>query len=75
MMMAEGAIMRRDLNRKRAHEFVVDHQVMPGLLLDGNHLFTGIAIVLIGSAHSTVLDCSLLVKDECRVRERSTTAV
>ncbi len=40
VMMAQGAIMRRDLDRKAANEFIGDDEMMPRFVLDGNGVFT-----------------------------------
>ena len=45
MMMAERAVVWRDFDRKRAHELVLDHEMMPRLLLDGNHLRARVSLV------------------------------
>lgn len=46
MMMAERAIMWRDLNRKRPHKFVLDDEMMPRLLLDGNDVLARVSLVV-----------------------------
>ena len=46
MMMTERAIMWRDLDRERAHEFVLDHEMMPRLLLDGNSVLTRVSLLV-----------------------------
>ncbi len=36
--MAERSVMGRDLDRKRAYEFILEDEMMPGLLFDRNEL-------------------------------------
>ena len=45
MMMAERAIMWRDLYRKSAHKLILDHEMMPRLLLDGDDVLARVSLV------------------------------
>ena len=62
--MTKRAIMRRDLHREAANKLILDHQMMPRLLLDLNHRFAGITILILGSVHSAILKSSLLATRE-----------
>src|SRR5208283_2366972 len=45
MMMTQRALVRRDLDRKAAHELVCDHEVVPRLLLDRHDVVAGIGFL------------------------------
>ena len=46
VVMAQRAVMWRDLDRKRAHELVLDHEMMPRLLLDGDDVLARISLLV-----------------------------
>ena len=46
VMMAERAIMWRDLDRKRAHKKMLDDEMMPRLLLDGDDVLARVSLVV-----------------------------
>ena len=48
VMMAQGAIVRRNLDRKAADEFIRDDEMMPRFVLDGNGVFA-----IVRSLHSS----------------------
>jgi uncharacterized membrane protein len=46
MMMAKRAIVGRDLDYKRAHELILDHEMMPRLLLDGDDVLARVSFLV-----------------------------
>jgi hypothetical protein len=46
MVMAERAIVWRDLNRERAHKLILDYEMMPRLLLDGDNVRARVSLLV-----------------------------
>jgi hypothetical protein len=46
--MAERAIMGCDLHRESTHKLILDHEVVPWLLLDGNDVLARVSLLVHG---------------------------